>query len=52
VQVSVGNAEKLRRAFFVTGKHPARRLLPEQTLNSNNQSGPCIIIIIIIIISR
>ena len=39
VQVSVGNAEKLRRAFFVTGKHPARRLLPEQTLNSNNQSG-------------
>lgn len=39
VQVSVGNAGKLRRAFFVTGKHPARRLLPEQTLTSNNQSG-------------
>jgi len=39
VQVSVGNAEKLRRAFFVTGKHPARRLIPEQPLNSNNQSG-------------
>jgi len=39
VQVSVGNAGKLRRAFFVTGKHPARRLLPEQTLTTNNQSG-------------
>jgi len=39
VQVSVGNAGKLRRAFFVTGKHPARRLLPEQTMTSNNQSG-------------
>jgi len=38
-QVSVGNAGKLRRAFFVTGKHPARRLLPEQTSTSNNQSG-------------
>ena len=42
VQVSVGNAGKLRRAFFVTGKHPARRLLPEQTSTSNNQSGGCI----------
>jgi len=39
VPVSVGNAGKLRRAFFVTGKHPARRLLPEQTVTSNNQSG-------------
>lgn len=38
----VGNASKLRRAFFVTGKHPARRLLPEQASNSNNQSGTCL----------
>jgi len=42
VQVSVGNAGKLRRAFFVTGKHPGRRLLPEQTSTSNNQTGACI----------
>lgn len=41
VQVSVGNTGKLRRAFFVTGKHPARRLLPEQTSTSNNQTGAC-----------
>ena len=54
VQVSIGNAGKLRRAFFVTGKHPARRLLPEQTSTSNSQTGASVarllrVVIIVII---